>query len=284
MQLPYLNPRFGYMALTGSGTRLKKWHYEMCLILEFQKNISEMKRKDLTCSLFVAGTTKPSENISQVLCPEHYSSSSRLFRVTALVFRFIARLRKLFHSSDPPNSEVSTEKINQARLRWIRQMQTHMTQDKNFPTWKHQFGLYEDEQGLWRCGDRMSHSSLPPSAQNPILLSKDHYLTKLLILDAHKHVLHNGVRETLSELRSTYWVIRGRQTVKKILRGCVVCRRFEGAPCKGVSAPPLPDFRVQESRPFQTTGVDFAGPLYVRTSDRSRTAKTWMILYTCYST
>ena len=245
---------------------------------------SEMKREDLTCSLIVSGTTKPLENISQVICPERYSSSSRLFRVTALVFRFIARLRKLFHSSDPPNSEVSTEEINQARLRWIRHMQAHMTEDKNFPTWKRQFGLYEDEQGLWRCGGRMSHSSLPPSAQNPIMLSKDHYLTMLLILDAHKRVLHNGVRETLSELRSTYWVIRGRQTVKKILRGCVVCQRFEGAPCKGVSAPPLPDFRVQESRPFQTTGVDFAGPLYVRTSDQSRTAKTWMILYTCYST
>ena len=72
--------------------------------------------------------------------------------------------------------------------------------------------------------------------------------------------------------------------MKKILRGCVVCRRFEGAPYKGVSAPPLPEFRVQESRPFQTTGVDFAGPLYVRTSDQTGTAKTWMVLYTCYST
>ena len=43
-------------------------------------------------------------------------------------------------------------------------------------------------------------------------------------------------------------------------------------------------YQPQESRPFQTTRVDFAGPLYVRTSDQSRTAKTWMILYTCYST
>ena len=51
-----------------------------------------------------------------------------------------------------------------------------------------------------------------------------------------------------------------------------------------MSAPPLPEFRVQESRPFQTTGVDFAGPLYVRTSDQTGTAKTWMVLYTCYST
>ena len=156
--------------------------------------LGEMKHKDLTCSLVATGSTKPSEKLSQVICPEHYSSSSRLFRVTALVFRFIARLRKPFHSSDPLNPEVSTEEINQARLRWIRNMQARMTEDRNFPTWKRQFGLYQDKQGLWRCGGRMSHSSLPPSAQNPILLSKEHHLTTLLILDAHKRVLHNGGR------------------------------------------------------------------------------------------
>ena len=72
--------------------------------------------------------------------------------------------------------------------------------------------------------------------------------------------------------------------MKKILCGCVVCQRFEGAPYEGVSAPPLPEFRVQESRPFQTTGVDFAGPLYVRTSDQTGTGKTWMVLYTLFDT
>ena len=130
----------------------------------------------------------------------------------------------------------------------------------------------------------MSNSSLPPSAQNPILLDSKHHLTSLLIWDAHKRVLHNGVRETLSELRSTYWVIRGRQIIRKVIHGCVICRKFEGAPYKGVSAPPLPEFRVQESRPFQTTGVDFAGPLFVKTSDWSHPAKAWIILYTYYST
>ena len=244
----------------------------------------EMRRKNLTCSLVAMGTTDPPASIRQVICPENYSSSNRLFRVTALVLRFIARLRKQSNSSDPTNSELSTEELNRARLRWIQDVQAHLIKDKNFLAWRRQLGLYQDEQGLWRCGGRMSHSSLLPSARNPILLSKEHYLTTLLISDAHKRVFHNGVRETLSELRSNYWVIRGRQIVRKILSSCVICRRLEGAHCKGVSAPPLPGFRVQESRPFQTTGVDFAGPLYVRTLDQSRTAKTWLVLYTCYST
>ena len=75
----------------------------------------------------------------------------------------------------------------------------------------------------------MSKSSLP---QNTILLDKDHHLTALLIMDAHRRVLHNGVRETLAELRSMYWVIQGRQVVKKLLRSCVICRRYEGVPVR----------------------------------------------------
>ena len=163
-------------------------------------------------------------------------------------------------------------------------MQQNLCNHKDFPTWKHKLGLFKDENGVWRCGGRMSNSSLPPSAQNPILLNPNHHLTNLLVLEAHKRVLHNGTRETLAELRSTYWVVRGRQVVKKLLHSCVTCRRYEGAPCKGISSPPLPDFRVSKSRPFQTTGVDFAGPLYVRASDVSRTTKVWMVLYTCYVT
>ncbi len=88
----------------------------------------------------------------------------------------------------------------------------------------------------------------------------------------------------LAELRSMYWVIRGRQVVKNLLYVCVTCRRYEGAHCKGTLPPPLPEFRVSETRSFQTTGVDYAGPMYVKTPDNPRNTKAWMILYTCYST
>lgn len=60
--------------------------------------------------------------------------------------------------------------------------------------------------------------------------------------------------------------------------------KFEGSACKSVQSPPLPTFRVQESKPFQTTGVDFAGPLHVRTSGSDKTSKVWIVLYACYST
>ena len=242
----------------------------------------EMKRKDLPGSLVVVNTIDPPPDMSQVLCPSRYSSSHHLFRVTALVLRFVKRLRGADRVCS--TAQPAAEEIVQAKLKWVRCMQVNLPNHKDFTSWKQKLGLFLDEDRVWRCGGRMLNSSLPLSAKNPILLDQNHRLTTLFVLDAHKRVLHNGTRETLAELRSLYWVIRGRQVVKKLLRNCVTCRRYEGTPCEGLPSPPLPAFRVSRSRPFQATGVDFAGPLYVKASDAPRAMKVWMALYTCYTT
>ena len=122
-----------------------------------------------------------------------------------------------------------------------------------------------------------------PSQLNPILLHKGHHLTRLLVKDAHHRVLHDGVAETLAEFRFTYWLVKGRQFVRSVIHSCVICRKLEGKPCQGNAPPPLPSFRMQQSRPFQATGVDFAGPLYVKSSNAGST-KVWLCLYTCCST
>ena len=44
--------------------------------------------------------------------------------------------------------------------------------------------------------------------------------------------------------------------------------------------PLLPAFRVQEAPPFTNTGVDFAGPLYIRNLGKVQ-SKAWIVLYTC---
>ena len=46
----------------------------------------------------------------------------------------------------------------------------------------------------------MSKSCLSVMKQNPILLDKKHYLATLMVMEAHKHVLHNGVKKMLTKL------------------------------------------------------------------------------------
>ena len=98
---------------------------------------------------------------------------------------------------------------------------------------------------------------------------------------AHERVLHDGVKETLTEVRAKFWIVKGRSFVRQIIHRCVCCRRFEGKPYGAPPPPPLPTFRVKEQPPFTYTGVDFAEPLYVRSKENTQSQKVWICLYTC---
>ena len=75
---------------------------------------------------------------------------------------------------------------------------------------------FSDGDKMWRCKGRLGNANLPYYTKYPALLPKHHHLTALIIRDAHVRVMHNGVKETLTQVRSKYWVIQGRQIVRQI--------------------------------------------------------------------
>ena len=76
--------------------------------------------------------------------------------------------------------------------------------------------------------------------------------------------MHNGVKETLTDLRSRFWVVRGRQTVRDVISPCATCKKLEGRSYNAPPQAPLPDFRVSDEFAFTQVGVDFGGPVYLR--------------------
>ena len=73
--------------------------------------------------------------------------------------------------------------------------------------------------------------------------------------------------------------------MKVILRSCVVCKKQEGPAYGAEPLPQLPDFRVSDDPPFSHTGLDFAGPLYVRSEKGvDNLSKMYVCLFTCAST
>ncbi|XP_068734503.1 uncharacterized protein [Montipora capricornis] len=106
--------------------------------------------------------------------------------------------------------------------------------------------------------------SIPFNARFPIFLPRSSHFTNLVINECHLKVLHNGVRETLTELRSWFWVVKGRQAVKTVIGKCSVCKKIEGRSYAVPHSPPLPEFRLSDEFAFSRVGVDFAGPMYVR--------------------
>ena len=58
------------------------------------------------------------------------------------------------------------------------------------------------------CLGRPENSDLHKYARIPFILPKEHGLTNLVIKDCHTRVHHSGLRASLAELRSRYWVPR----------------------------------------------------------------------------
>ena len=86
-------------------------------------------------------------------------------------------------------------------------------------------------------------------------------------------------------MRERFWIIRGRQTVKKSVRRCVRCRKVEGKHISLPQQPDLPDERVSDDQPFTHTGIDFAGPLYASEKGANEEdSKMYECLFTCAST
>jgi len=95
------------------------------------------------------------------------------------------------------------------------------------------------------------------------------------MLRAHEKACHVGVQGLLSLLRERFWILKGRKTIRGILTKCVACRRH-GARHISTIPPVLPEPRVRDAAVFETTGVDMAGPLFLKDC-----RKVWVCLYTC---
>ena len=225
-----------------------------------------------------------SNSVGEVISCEDFSTLQRLLRVTAYVQRAVNHF-KTRKASDPNHQITLTPpEIATAEMLWITHVQKELVLQKDFDILRSQFGLFLDDRGLWRCGGRLQNADMPFTAKHPVLLPRKHPFTALIIRDAHQRVRHNGVKETLTEIRRRYWIVKGRNLIKAIIHGCTVCKKHEGAPFDGPPPPPLPEFRIKENPAFTYTGADFAGPLFVRNHSSSSSTKVWICLFTCLVT
>ena len=235
---------------------------------------SELRKSKIEKTPILLSAENRSSGVEAIIKCEDYSSYRKLINVTNLVFKFCHLcLKRVRPTVDEPTS---------AEVLWITESQKVLMDDRNFKQWKTQFTLFKENK-IWRCGGRIQNANVPFSTQHPIILHRSHPLTTLLVKRAHERVTHSGVKATLTELRSKYWIVKGRSLVRQVLRRCNVCRRHEGKPYSNPLPPPLPSFRVQESPPFTVVGVDFAGPLFVRVK-KDQFNKVWICLFTCCTT
>ncbi|XP_047213499.1 uncharacterized protein LOC124863241 [Girardinichthys multiradiatus] len=134
---------------------------------------------------------------------------------------------------------------------------------------------YDHTAGLIRVGGRLRRcESLSSDVLHPILLASSHPVSELLIQHYDKQLNHPGSERVFAEVRRKYWLLRGREAIKKHQHNCVDCRKWRGSP----QVPKMADLRF--FRPaFYSTGVDCFGPRMVKVGRRIE--KRWGILYKC---
>jgi hypothetical protein len=99
--------------------------------------------------------------------------------------------------------------------------------------------------------------------RHTLLLDGQHHFTKLLVLQTHIRLYHLGARIVLAELRVQFWILRARQTLKKVLNTCLPCKVAKD-PFEREIETPLPVEKVTPLRPFVVTGIDFRDPSILR--------------------
>ena len=215
-------------------------------------------------------------NMEPVIQPQKYSNWNRLVRVTAYCLRFIHNLREgIKKSKDSIRGQLQPEELDKAEKYWIKTSQSSI---------ENMEGQYKDlspfmQDGVIRVGGRLRHSQLTYDQIHPILLPTNH-VSKLIMRQEHENIGHAGAERTLSSSRRTYWIVRGRNMAKGIVRECIICRKLRQPPYTTLMAD-LPAERLKPySPPFSVTGVDLFGPFLLKYG-RNKTVKAWGALFTC---
>ena len=221
-----------------------------------------------------------------IIDPNKFSSLKRLVHVTGWVQRFLTNCRLPMHLRRKDRILLPTE-ISKAETFWIKQVQAQA-----FPGGENEGSLTRlnpknDGDGLLRMDGRLRFADeLPYGTRHPILLPKDHPVTRLIVVNAHKRLGHGaGVEQVLTELRSRFWVVKGRRLVRSVTEACAECRRRFTKKIGNQMMAPLRKSRLQSSlRAFEKVGVDYGGPFLTKQGRRRTRAKRYLCLFTCLTT
>ena len=146
--------------------------------------------------------------------------------------------------------------------------------------------VFLDKDNLYHVRNRFDDEKMLFDSINPVFLPHS-LLTNLIILEAHRKVAHAGINAALTEIRSRYWICRRQPIAKGLLKNCVVYTQEHKKPLVGPPQPKLPSFRLSQTYPFENTGLDYAGPLFVKPifdDPYNKTFKVYIFLFTCATT
>lgn len=233
-----------------------------------------------------------------------YSNLMKLIRVVAYCLRFITICKKTIQAkidngnvqySEIPNYLTTNElrrslncciKMSQ-NCYFINEKESLLNGSQGVSKRSPLYFLrpFLDENELIRVGGRLKNAPIAFDTKHPYVISGKSQLAKLIIDQTHKRTLHGGPLLMLNVIRASYWITNVKSLVKLHVRKCIVCVRFAPKFATQLMGN-LPPARVTVSKPFSSSGVDFAGPCYLKSSKLRNTVlvKAYIAIFICTAT
>ncbi|KAI2646413.1 Pro-Pol polyprotein [Labeo rohita] len=258
------------------------WEREICM---FENGTTDLTigdpeiRQAQTLQTSVLPSSEPLSIADRLI---KFSSWSRAIRAVARLVRRAKQIKsnKLSTVSEQQNAEhvIIKDLQKQAYGKEIE----HLKKGKQLTKGNklYQLDVFMDSNGIVKVGGRLHHSTLCDSLKHPIVIPKEHHVTKLIIAHHHEKIQHQGKGLTANAIRSSgYWIPSMSRAVSSCIRQCVVCRRLRRLP-EGQRMSDLPEERMEPSPPFTYCGMDCFGP-FVTTEGRKQ-YKRYGLLFTCF--
>lgn len=226
---------------------------------------------------------------------ETISDWQKLLRVTGYVMRFIINCRQ------KKRSQRRTGSIKRREIECSEEMWLQYSQGKHFSdviadlradreikrdTPLYRLAPFIDGHGILRLSGRLRRAEMPYDTMHPIVLSSKCTIAHRIIHDAHRVTLHGGVQLMQQYIRNKYWIIGLRIAIRSLTTHCYPCLRQKKQHAEQLMGQ-LPSSRVQPSRAFLHTSVDYMGPFLVKRYNARRVKiidKAYGAVFVCMAT
>ena len=224
---------------------------------------------------------------------ERYSDFNKLVKVYSIVFRFVNKLKSLVSlrtgkvfDLHPPDQNYHVFAL---KILIRAEQQIHFSEvfayfkskgmTSKVPDILLRMNLYLDKDCILRVRSKFNEIA---DEKTPIMLPKLSHLTSLIIRHIHVKLQHAGLYNVTRELKRQFYLEGCFTVVRKMIRDCIVCKRFNNLPVK-LNQGFYRDFRVNpDSRPFSNVMMDHLGPFKVKLNNGN--TKVWILIVTCLFT
>jgi hypothetical protein len=240
----------------------------------------------------IATETDNRTKLEPIFNIERFSNRHKILRITGYVLRFINNLKYYRTNKYNPKLDIPiSQKIEGLNKNpnafnkvstnyWIKLIQQQMFPQElktlsDLKEGKHvqditnlqkDLKLFLDKQGIIRTMGRYRYAGkIPESARYPVLMPANNHFTKILAKECHVNSNHAGLTSTCNFLRKEVWIPKIRQLVNSTLKDCIYCKKYHAKAYQIPTTGPMIKEKDNYATPFETTAVDYAGPIKLKT-------------------